>query len=123
MGRSMLRPYKSRAKARPLRTAGRAEARPYKASTKLRAGLKTGHYKGGASPSPTTRTAQAGMPVPLKPSQSTRRHPLLLLRSQELARDDHALHFARAFVNRNHARVAVHALDIRLPRISDAAMH
>src|ERR1700687_3906505 len=41
---------------------------------------------------------------------------------QQLAGDDHALHFARPLINRNHTRVAVHALHIGLPGIPHGAM-
>src|SRR2546428_8695994 len=43
--------------------------------------------------------------------------------TKQLAGDDHALDLARAFVNRDYARVAVHALDLRLARVPDTAMH
>src|SRR6266478_4802160 len=48
------------------------------------------------------------------------RLPTLL---EQIAGDDHALDFAGAFVNGDDAGVAVHALDIGLTRITDAAMN
>src|SRR5216683_1544869 len=42
---------------------------------------------------------------------------------EQIARDDHALNLAGAFVDRDDARVAVHALDIGLARVAHAAMY
>src|SRR5882724_1195578 len=64
--------------------------------------------------------------VPVRTGTQTTRKPGLSISTslaQQLARDDHALDFACPLVNRNHARVAVHALHIRLPRIPHASMH
>src|SRR5712692_11470932 len=45
------------------------------------------------------------------------------LSAEQIARDDHALDLAGAFVDRDDARVAVHALDIGLARIAHAAVY
>src|SRR6266568_2390530 len=50
------------------------------------------------------------------------RGDLLFLSSEQFSRDDHALHFARPFVNRNHPGIAIHPLHIRLPRIPHGSM-
>src|SRR6266404_3809753 len=48
--------------------------------------------------------------------------PGLVVLPKQVAGDDRALHFAGAFVDGNDAGVAVHALDIGLTRITEAAM-
>src|SRR5216684_8817316 len=45
------------------------------------------------------------------------------LGAEQVARDDHALNLAGAFVDRDDAGVAVHALDVGLARIADAAVN
>src|SRR5690348_14249476 len=49
-------------------------------------------------------------------------NPRASLCLQQLARDDGALHFASALVNRNHAGVAIIALDVAFARIAEAAV-
>src|SRR5262249_38858576 len=39
------------------------------------------------------------------------------LPSQQIPRNNHALHFTRPLINRNHSRISVHPLHFRLPRI------
>ena len=48
---------------------------------------------------------------------------LCYLACQQIAGDDHALDFAGAFVNRDYAGVAIHALDVRFARIPQAAVN
>src|ERR1700739_2218601 len=43
--------------------------------------------------------------------------------AQQVSSDDQALNFAGAFVDREDARVAVHALDVTFTRIAHAAMN
>src|SRR5205807_3673253 len=42
---------------------------------------------------------------------------------QQVPSNDHALNFAGAFVDREHARVAIHALDVALARVTHAAVN
>src|SRR5215469_10895791 len=60
---------------------------------------------------------------PYKHSGLVRGNFLLRAFAEQFARDDHALHLAGPFVNSDDARIAVHALDFRLSRIPDAAVH
>src|SRR5665213_2745061 len=48
---------------------------------------------------------------------------LCYLPGQQIARDDHALNFAGAFVNGDDASVAIHAFDVRFARIALAAVN
>src|SRR5579864_3110127 len=43
--------------------------------------------------------------------------------AQQVSSDDEALNFAGAFVNRENAGVAIHALDVAFARIAHAAMN
>src|SRR6266852_5997174 len=64
--------------------------------------------------------------TPLKREQDSRtpkRHRLKPVLLKQVARDDLALDLAGAFVDRDDAGVAVHALDVGLARIADAAVN
>src|SRR5713101_5058905 len=47
---------------------------------------------------------------------------LLFPSSEQFSRNDHPLHLAGPFINGDHARIPVHALDIGLTRVTDGAM-